>query len=226
MQWQPKIDVQHVGEDGHIVVVVDNLAPNPDRWRAAAMQADYQPLGDYYTGRRAHVPQAYFEEVGPLLGAIFRNAYGCSAHMSVERALFSIVSTVPERLSLAQRVPHIDNSEPDRFAMVHYLSHQDYGGTAFYRHKATGFEAITPDRHRAFLDRLEQEFAENGEPEAGYIAGDTPLFTQIAAVGYSYNRAVIYAGNLLHCSITRNDMHYPDDAETGRLTIAAFMLAR
>ncbi len=110
--------------------------------------------------------------------------------------------------------------------MVHYLSHQDYGGTAFYRHKATGFEAITPDRHRAFLDRLEQEFAENGEPEAGYIAGDTPLFAQISSVEHAYNRAVIYAGNLLHCSMTRNDMHYPDAAETGRLTIAAFMLAR
>ncbi len=226
MQWQPKIDVQHIGEDGHIVVVVDNFAPNPERWRAAAVQADYQLLGDYYPGRRAHAPQAYFEEVGPLLGAIFRNAFGCSAQMSVERALYSIVSTPPERLRLAQRVPHIDNSEPDRFAMVHYLSHQDFGGTAFYRHKATGFEAITPDRHRAFLDRLELEFADCGAPEAGYIEGDTPLFAQIGSIEHAYNRAVIYAGNLLHCSATRNDTHYPDDAETGRLTIAAFMLAR
>lgn len=226
MEWQPKIDVQHIGDEGHAVVVVDNFARNPERCRADALQADYQPLGDYYPGRRAHVHQAYFADVGPLLGTIFRNVFACQEKMSVDRALYSVVSTPPERLSLAQRVPHIDNSAGDRFAMVHYLSHQDYGGTAFYRHKATGFESVTPDRHRAFLDRLEQEFAENGAPEAGYIAGDTPLFTQIASVDHSYNRAVIYAGNLLHCSMIRNDIHLPDNAETGRLTIAAFMLAR
>lgn len=226
MEWQPKIDVQHIGDEGHTVVVVDNFARNPERWRADALQADYQPLGDYYPGRRAHVHQAYFADVGPLLGTIFRNVFACQEKMSVDRALYSVVSTPPERLSLAQRVPHIDNSAADRFAMVHYLSHQDYGGTAFYRHKSTGFESVTPDRHRVFLDRLEQEFADSGEPEAGYIEGDTPLFTLIGRVEQAYNRAVIYAGNLLHCSATRNDMHYPDDAETGRLTIAAFMLAR
>lgn len=226
MQWRPKIDLLRIGDEGHTIVVIDNFAPNPERWRSAAMQADFKPLGDFYPGRRAHAPKAYFEEVGPLLGAIFRNAFGCSAQMSVERALYSIVSTPPGRLSLAQRVPHIDNSEADRFAMVHYLSLQDYGGTAFYRHKATGFETITPDRHRVFLNRLEQEFADIGEPDAGYVEGDTPLFAQIGRIEHAYNRAVIYAGNLLHCSLTRNDIHYPDDADTGRLTIAAFMLAR
>jgi hypothetical protein len=226
MEWRPKIDVLHIGEERHPIVVVDNFARNPDRWRADALQADFQALGDYYPGRRAHVNPAYFEDVGPLLGTIFRNAFGCTAHMSVERALYSVVSTPPEQLSLAQRVPHIDNSEPDRFAMVHYLSHQDFGGTAFYRHNSTGFDAITPDRHRAFLDRLEQEFDQIGEPEPGYIEGDTASFTQIGAVDHGYNRAVIYAGNLLHCSMTRNDVHHPDNVATGRLTIAAFMLAR
>ncbi|MBK8376290.1 DUF6445 family protein [Sphingorhabdus sp.] len=226
MEWQPKIEVRSVGDKGQTVVVIDGFARDPERWREAAMAADYRTMGDYYPGRRAHAPKAYFDDVGPLLGAIFRKAFGCSAHMSVDRALYSIVSTPPVQLNLAQRVPHIDNSEPDRFAMVHYLSHQDLGGTGFYRHKASGFETVTPDRHRLYLDQLEQDFARTGEPEPGYIEGDTDLFVQTGAVDHAYNRAVLYPGNLLHCSLTRNDCDYPDDPRLGRLTIAAFMLAR
>ncbi len=52
------------------------------------------------------------------------------------------------------------------------------------------------------------------------------MFARIGAVNHAYNRTVIYAGNLLHCSMTRDDVYHTDDAEKGRLTIAAFMLAR
>lgn len=226
MTNRARIELHTIGAESVPVVVVDGFARDPEYLRELANAAKFQPMGDFYPGRRAPVPQCYFEDVGQLLGGIFQRAYACSAKMSVERALYSIVSTPPAELSIAQRIPHIDNIGTDQFAMVHYLSHEDFGGTGFYRHRETGFETITSDRHRLYLDRLEQDFSEKGKPKPGYIEGDTALFEQIGLIEHRYNRAVIYPGNLLHCSLTRNDLFYPDDPLAGRLTIAAFMLAR
>lgn len=226
MENRRRIELREIGAEGVRVVVVDGFARDPEHLRELANAAKFQPMGDFYPGRRAHVPQCYFEDVGQLLGGIFRQAFACSAKMSVARALYSIVSTPTAELSIAQRIPHIDNIGTDQFAMVHYLSHDDFGGTGFCRHRTTGFETITSDRHRLYLDRLEQDFSEKGQPEPGYIEGDTALFEQIDVVEHRFNRAVIYPGNLLHCSLTRNDMVYPDDPLAGRLTVAAFMLAR
>lgn len=226
MDHQRSIDVLELGNGGHLAVVVDGFSRAPERWRAEAAQAEYRELGDYYPGRRSPVPQAYLEETGPLLGAIFRNVFGCESRMTVQRALYSIVSRPPAELELAQRIPHIDSAEPGHFAMVHFLSHEDWGGTAFYRHRETGCEAITPDRHRDYLDRLQAEFDRTGVPAPGYISGDTPQFERIGSVEHRFNRAVIYPSNLLHCSATRNDRTYFEDPLEGRLTIAAFMLAR
>lgn len=160
-----------------------------------------------------------------MLGALLREVYGCVERMTVEGALFSIVSTPPDELQLGQRIPHIDSVESTRFAMVHYLSHTDWGGTAFYRHRSTGFEAIDEGRHRTFLDRLEGEFSSQGEPPTGYIEGDTSFFERIGHVAHRFNRAVLYPSNLLHCSATGNGVTCPDDPLLGRLTVAAFLLA-
>lgn len=226
MEQNPKIELREIGSEGRLAVIVDEFSARPEEWRMRAAQSDFKSMGDYYPGPRTPVPQDYFADVGPLLGAIFRKAYGCAQTMSVERALYSLVTTAPKDLSLAQRIPHIDDTDPARYAMVHYLSPTDFGGTAFYRHRRSGFETITPDRHRHYLDRLKSDFEEKGEPEAGYIASDSALFEQVDHVDHRFNRAVIYPSNLLHCSLTRNDVEFPEDPMEGRLTVAAFILAR
>jgi hypothetical protein len=226
METLPRIAVLTIGEGEHPVAIIDGLSEHPNRWRAEAAAADYHPRGDFYPGRRAPVGRDYLAEVAPLLGAVIRRVFGCTEHMSVDRALYSIVSKPPAELALAQRIPHVDDTAIDRFAMVHYLSHEDFGGTAFYRHRATGLEAITPDRHAAYLVRLEREFAAGGLPPAGYIAGDTAQFARIFEVPHRFNRAIVYPSNLLHCSATGERPIGGDDALAGRLTVAAFMTAR
>lgn len=183
-------------------------------------------MGDFYPGPRTPVHQDYFSDVGPLLGSIFRKAFGCRQTMAVERALYSLVTTAPHNLSLAQRIPHIDDTDPDRYAIVHYLSLADFGGTAFYRHRSSGFETITHDRHQHYLAKLHQDLSEKDEPPTGYISSESELFEQIDHVEHRFNRAVIYPSNLLHCSMTRNDIKFPEDPSEGRLTVAAFILAR
>ena len=41
---------------------------------------------------------------------------------------------------------------------IHYLFHADLGGTAFYRHRATGFESVDGSREREFVTALQSEF--------------------------------------------------------------------
>lgn len=220
------IEILEIGLERNLAVIVDGFAADPDRWRSEAAQCDYRPMGDFYPGDRTPVGPAYLADVGPALGQVFREIYGCRERMSVQRALYSVASTAPCDLGLAQRIPHFDDTGADRYAMVHYLAREDMGGTAFYRQRSTGYESVSPERHTRYLARLNEDFAIHGEPEPGYIAGDTPLFEQVAAVEHRYNRAVIYPASLLHCSQLYPDIAYSPDPAIGRLTVAAFMLAK
>lgn len=226
MEPRPSLEMLELGNEGRPAVIIDNFCEDPEHWREMATKAEYRVMGEYYPGRRAPVPPAYLEAVAPLLGAIFRNIFGCNEKMSVQRALYSIVSTPPAGLALVQRIPHVDGVETDRFAMVHYLSHEDWGGTAFYRHRASGFESITAARHTSYIALLMRQFAQTGEPDPAYIEGDTALFERIGLVEHRFNRAILYPSNLLHCSATANYEVFPEDPLTGRLTVAAFMSAR
>ncbi|PKP94740.1 MAG: hypothetical protein CVT75_03965 [Alphaproteobacteria bacterium HGW-Alphaproteobacteria-14] len=207
------------------VAIVDGLAATPERWREQAVGGDYAHRGDFYPGQRKPVDPAYFQDIGQRLGAIMRSVFGCRNSLKVDRALYSIVSTQPDQLSLAQCIPHIDDVAPGSYAMVHYLAHTAFGGTAFYRQRSTGFAQVAAAQHRTYLAALESDLAAHGRPAPGYIQGDTLAFAQIGSVDFAYNRAVIYPGNLLHCSIARPDVGHPDDPLAGRLTIAGFFHA-
>lgn len=226
MARQRSIEVREIGAEGALAVVVDDFAADPHRWRKEASDREYRAMGDFYPGGRAAVPAAYFSDVGPVLGEIFRNVFGCTGRMSIQRALYSIASTPRNELGLAQRIPHFDETATGHFAMVHYLSLDDLGGTAFYRHRSTGFESVSAERHRNYLDRLTDDFRVHGEPAPAYICGDTPLFEQTTLVEHRFNRAVVYPASLLHCSQLQQGLALDPDPLCGRLTIAAFMLAR
>ncbi|WP_447406945.1 DUF6445 family protein, partial [Clostridium perfringens] len=73
-------------------------------------------------------------------------------------ASFSIVTTPPEKLDVRQRVPHCDAFRADRIALVHYLAPEGGDGTAFFRHRSTGFETIDEERAPIFFGQLDAEF--------------------------------------------------------------------
>ncbi|PKP93709.1 MAG: hypothetical protein CVT76_08890, partial [Alphaproteobacteria bacterium HGW-Alphaproteobacteria-15] len=127
-------------------------------------------------GVRARAPRLYLEELAPILAPVVREVFGYRERLTFDRALYSMVTTPPGRLSLAQRIPHIDGVEEGMIAILHYLSPQDRGGTGFYRHISTGFETVDATRHGPYLEALQADFARHGEPAAGYIEGDTAFF--------------------------------------------------
>jgi hypothetical protein len=220
---QRSIRVDHVGAEREPVVVVENFAPDPDGLIAAAETLHFAPMGEYYPGVRAPVTPAYFEGLAPILAPVMREVFGAHDRIDFTRALYSIATTPPAALTLAQRIPHIDGVEEGMIAIVHYLTQEDQGGTAFYRHRSTGFETVDAARHRRYLDALRDDFAAHGEPAPAYIQGDTPLFERIACYDAVFNRALIYRSSLLHCAVLPNDAVLSGSVRGGRLTVASFL---
>lgn len=218
------VRVEFVGAEHQPVVVVDNFFPRPERLIADAEALNFEVMGEFYPGIRARAPQSYFSEVEAVLARVLREFFGQRGPLA-SRALYSLVTTPSEQLTLAQRIPHIDGLQAGSLAVLHYLSHEDFGGTAFYRHRSSGFETVDASRHARYLDMLSADFAAHGEPAPAYIQGDTPIFEQIARRESVFNRALIYRSSLLHCGSVPNDVELPADVRTGRLTVASFLTA-
>ena len=225
-EGQQSIHVDAIGSEGEPVVVVENFSPHPERLVADAETLAFAPMGEFYPGVRAAVLPSYFEGLAPLLASVMREVFGQRERVGFTRALYSIVTTPPGRLSLAQRIPHIDGLEPGMIAILHYLSDEAFGGTAFYRHRSTGYETVDAARHPRYIEALRADFARCGEPAPAYIAGDTPIFERTARYGAVFNRALIYRSSLLHCADLPNDMAFPADVRAGRLTVASFLSGR
>lgn len=218
----PEIAARRIGNEQQPIAIVDGFHPDPDALREAARGASFGPARRHYPGLRADLPADYFAQVRPALTAVLREVFGAPQRTDLLDASFSIVTTPPDMLTPAQRLPHIDAVAPGRIALVHYLSCDDGDGTAFFRHRATGCETIDQARSAGYLAHLDAELRDV-PPPAGYIAGDTALFAEIARVEARYNRAVIYRSALLHSGAISPGARLDPDPATGRLTATAFL---
>jgi len=220
---QHDIRLERLGREGLPIAIVEDFAPNPDELIALAGAAHFETLGEFYPGPRARAPAHYIGSVSSIVAPVVSAIAGAGNSLRLDRALFSIATTPPKDLTLAQRLPHIDSVNERAIAIVHYLSRCEFGGTAFYRHRTTGFESVSEDRHARYLSELKSDILRFGEPPPAYIEGDTPLFEQIGKVDAKFNRAVIYRSNQFHCAMLPNDGPLPNAPEDGRLTIASFL---
>lgn len=219
----PSVAARGIGREGQTLVTLDGFAPDPDALRAAALAARFESAGYHYPGVRAPLPDWYLRDQLPTITRVLRGVFGRYGPVHVLDAGFSIVTTRPDALSLAQRIPHCDAFSADRIALIHYLSPQGGDGTAFFRHRATGFETVDDARKPGYFERIGAELDDTVNAPSGYIAGDTRLFERIALAEARYNRALIYPSFLLHSgAIAPDAMLSPDPAE-GRLTVTAFL---
>lgn len=215
--------VVHQGRERQPVLVIDDMLAAPELWHASAARAAFAPMGPYYPGIRAPVLAGAAAAMRAELAPLIAEAFAIDAVPPVLECFFSIVTTPPARLAPIQRLPHVDGLEPDRFAILVYLSGAEQGGTAFYRQRETGFETVDAARFPAFEAALAAGVAAHGLPAADYIRGDTPLYEQIAAYEARPNRALIYRSHALHCAAIPPDIDLPADPATGRLSINSFL---
>ena len=213
---RPTITTRPIGAEAEPLVTIDGFASaDADALRAAAIATPFAPADQHYPGIRAALPPGYLHGRLPLIASALGRSFGRFRRIHVIDASFSIVTTSPTALSVKQRLPHVDAFGRTRIALIHYLSPEGGDGTAFYRHRATGYETIDEDRATTYFETLDRELRE-GDAPAGYIAGDTALFAQTERVEARYDRALLYRSCLLHSGAIAPDAMLPADPTAGR----------
>lgn len=216
------VRIDRIGDEAQPLVIFDDFAADPDALRRFAATAAFEPARHHYPGIRAALPPDYLSAQLPAIAAAAGEAFGGGA-VSVIDASFSIVSTQPAMLTVPQRLPHVDAFGADRIALVHYLAPANGDGTAFFRHRATGFETVTDARRELFFRHLETQLRHGGPPPAGYVSGDCALFECVRMIEARYNRALLYRSRNLHSGAIGAATNLSEDPLEGRLTVTAFL---
>lgn len=217
------VTVQRLGREGEPLVIIDNFTGQPERLRAMGMAGQYHLAGVDYPGIRALADPSYLDLRRELMMQIMARVFGLARSVHCEIAAFSVVTVPPEQLTERQRIPHHDHSDAGRVAIMHYLGGPDTGGTAFYRHRRTGFEAITPEREAAYAAGLATDAREYGPPPPGYPTGDSAAYEQIGVVEARADRLALYRGRQLHSGVIPDPGALSTDPARGRLTINMFL---
>lgn len=215
--------VEEFSPQNHTLVAIDGFLEDPDFVTSTASLQKFASITPQYPGLRAPLDQAvidpWLEELSPLLSRAFGTREG---HWSMH-GWYSIVTRSPQSLLPIQRLPHVDGTDPDQFALMLYLHRTGHGGTAFFRHKSTGLEALSDETYPRYKAALEGEVARLGLPGAAYVTDGGPLFERTHASEGRFNQAIFYRGNLLHSGVIDNSAPLPADPLTGRLTINCFL---
>ena len=224
MHAHPDIQLRfaHIGRELAPLLVVDNFCADPDALVQIACASPFAVKSQYFPGIRARVPAVYQQAFSDVIRNAIASHFGLhGSTLRFSTCDFSLVTTPRDQLQIPQKVPHVDSIPSSGLASIHYLFKRDLGGTAFFRHRKTGFEFIDETRVETYFEAINSEFL---RPEDdGYINGDTPLFEQVASEAGIFNRLLIYRRNSLHSgSIARDFVPDPDPA-TGRLSINSFI---
>ena len=138
--------------------IVDDAVADPRSLVDGASGVQYSAGGPYYPGVRADAGENYRAALAQAALPLIRNVFGIEAPQWQFECFFSLVTLTPEMLTLIQRLPHYDGVEDQRFAALLFLCDAKFGGTAFYRHCATGFETVNAERFPVFKHALEDRF--------------------------------------------------------------------
>jgi hypothetical protein len=219
----PRLD--SVGAERAPVLVIDNFADDPQALVDHAASLAPFPAAEqtFYPGVRAPVPVGFVQAVHAYLDNALRAAFSLADDEVKSGGWeYSLVTTRPADLSLRQRMPHIDSTHPGNLALLLYLAPGDQGGTSFYRHRRTGFEAITEARFDRYEQTLKSDLAAFGEPQ-GYINGDSEIFERTADYEAVFNRMLVYRSHNLHSASIGEGVAFDPDPRAGRLTMNLFL---
>lgn len=218
------IEKRILGSEGAPLLIIDQLVADPERLVRKAASRCFDSESEYFPGLRADAPAKYRSFLESVLNPLLPQHFGIQpGRFTFSMCHYSLVATPADQLQPRQRVPHIDSVGGDGLATVHYLFHGDWGGTAFYRHRDTGFEYIDQQRREAYFRQLTVQSQGDNAPGPGYINGSTALFEQTAKVDAVFNRLIVYRRNSLHSGCIDDSHVPPADPRDGRLSINTFI---
>jgi hypothetical protein len=221
------VALERIGAEREPVLVIDEVLNRPEALvdyaaREVAFAPVWGPKGGY-PGIRAPAPLNYVESLVRSLSPIIEKAFALErVKLARAECNLSLVTLPPGQLVPLQRIPHADTADPLQFALLHYLCEPRFGGTAFYRHRATGFETLSPERVAPFEAVRDRELEKDG-PDAAYIIGDSPYYLQTAAFEARPNRVIVYRSRTLHSGQIGAPEALSEDPRCGRLTANIFV---
>ena len=221
-----QVRLRKVGVEQQPLLVVDEVLADPQAMIDAARDADfYVPTHTHSPGLNAPVPEVYYRTVVTALRGPIEAAFGLSSQAYLKYfGFFALATTGAGEAEPIQKIPHHDSPDPDRLAMVHYLGRGDFGGTGFFRHRATGFESVDVTRHAAYVAAAQAELAQSGEALDAYAGRDTANYQLIGEAEPVFNRLIIYRNHVLHSALLGVEACSADPAK-GRLTANGFIEA-
>ena len=218
-----RISCVRVGEEALPVLIVDDFLGSPELLvEYAAQHCAFEGVSDtFYPGARAPVPPIYSFAVRAFLGDAIGEAFGLAGSPG-ELSHFSLVTTAPAALSVPQRMPHYDSTNPKQLAVLHYLCGAHHGGTSFYRHRRTRFECIGDSRAAKYARAVKEDLAAFGSRAPKYIDGDDPMYERTASFAAAFNRVLVYRSIDLHSADLSPGFHFDANPRSGRLTANTF----
>ena len=219
------VRLRRIGREGHPLLVIDDVLLDADALVETAATTPFQaPISEFYPGFNAPMPRDYLDTLMPVLRPSFARAFDIAADAPMVASGFFALSTRRlDELGPLQKIPHYDQIEPGPLAMVHYLAKDMGGGTGFFRHLATGFESVTPERREAYMTQVAAEL-ETAELTR-FTGPETPNYELLDQAELKFNRLIIYRSNVLHCALF-DGARLDGNPLTGRLTANSFFKTR
>ena len=216
---EARLSLRHVGRERHPLLVIDDVMKAPQALVDMACDTAFaRPERTFYPGLNGPLPDDYSRELILALRPVLARAFGLPDRPLSYFGFLAMATEPPSALQPVQKVPHFDSTDPFRLAFVHYLC-KNHDGTGFFRHKATGFEAIDPRRLEVYEEASRIEL-ENDPGE--HVGPDTAGYEMIDSVDLAFNRLIVYRSHVLHSGLLRNRSLSPDP-RSGRLTANSFV---
>lgn len=223
----PQITIEAVGAEGEPVMVVDGVMQHPQalvEFAAREVRFAPAPAGEnFYPGLLGAMPLRFVAALVAALRPRIETVFALGDAQPVNASFnFSMVTFGPDQLEPAQRIPHVDTTDPLQLAVLHYLCDERFDGTAFYRHRSTGFETLSEERWGPYQAALAADL-ERHPPAAGFIGADTPVFERTARFGLRFDRVLVYRSRVLHSGQIDPAVDLSPDPREGRLTGNIFL---
>lgn len=222
------ITIQQLSINGHILLCIDDFLEDPHAFVDFACQSSYNPYPGMlerkgYPGIRSPAPDTYSYNLTTFLEPLIKQVFNIPADKDIRKSMcaMSLLTIPSELLGPLQRTPHFDSSTPHHIAALLYLCSTHHGGTAFYRHNATGIEQLTPNTVEPYLETYYDEINRE-KPSKEFFSVDNKFFTQTGYIEAKFNRLVLYKGSLLHSAYINPSKSIDSNPKTGRLTVNTF----
>ncbi len=215
-----------IGQSSTKILYLEDLLTNSEQLLQHAKQ-DAQFSFDatsYYPGLQAALPREYVEFVLTQIAPIIREEYGPTDHLSLngKMGFFAAVNQAENELLPQQCCPHYDQAQPKSYALLHYLNPGDFGGTGFFRQKATNLECVTPADAASHMMQAKKDL-ECIQNQKGYMNNSSDHYQLIGQVDYRPNRMIIYPTNILHSGLIVPPRDLRDDVLESRITANVFL---